>query len=161
MFATIATMLAMRYFDGYLTNEICSNGIVSFEFSKNLDCAKSILDSWDEKAKIAAGLSLGLDYLFLVLYCSIIALLIFRATGNFKEKKLLYKLGRILIWGVFIAAFFDAIENYALIKLLLGNLQEKWTVIANIFATMKFGIIGLALIYLIPCLIYFGMKKLR
>lgn len=161
MFATIATMLAMRYFDGFLTNETCANGIVSFEFSKNIDCAETILNSWDEKAKIAAGLSLGLDYLFLLLYSSTIALLIFRVAKNFKENKLGHNLGRILIWGIFLAAFFDSVENYALIKLLLGDLQEIWATIANIFATLKFVIIGFAVIYLIPCLIYFGLKKLK
>ena len=159
--ATLATIIAMRYFDEYLTNEICTGGIISFEFSKTLDCAQSIMDSWDVIAKTAAGMSMGLDYLFLILYSSTIALLIYEVVEKLKGKKLLQKTGRLLIYGIFIAAVFDGIENFALIKLLLGDLQQKWVTISYAFASIKFALVGLALAYLIPCLIYLGIKKLK
>lgn len=157
--ATFATMLAMRAFDGYLTNETCENGIISFELAKTLDCSQAILDSWDSRAKMAASMSMGLDYLFLLVYSSTMALLLFRASEFFKKNMLLHQMGRILIWAVFTAAFFDGIENFALIKLLLGNVAQSWVTIAYAFAVVKFVLIGAAMLYLLPCLLFMAFGK--
>jgi len=46
----------------------------------------------------------------------------------------LSKFGNLLIALIFIAAFFDCIENIALIKLLLGDLEQVWSSIAYYFA---------------------------
>ena len=48
----------------------------------------------------------------------------------------------------FVAAFFDVIENIALIKLLLGDIQRKWSLIAYYFAVIKFGLLFIAIVYI-------------
>ena len=48
-----------------------------------------------------------------------------------------------------VAALFDAIENVALIKLLLGTNNEIYSLIAFCFALIKFVLIGIGIIYLI------------
>jgi hypothetical protein len=54
-----------------------------------------------------------------------------------------------LLWGVFLAAFFDAIENFALIKLFLGDLRQSWSSIAFYFASMKFALLILGVLFIV------------
>ena len=139
----------MRLFDAPLKNEVSPNGIVSFELAKDISVSKNILNSWDDNAKANAGLSLGFDFFFLLTYSSFVALLIYNINNRLWKGKNFYKLGNLLIYLIFIAAFFDIIENIALIKLLRGDLKQVWPSIAFYFASMKFILILICLFYLI------------
>lgn len=145
----IINIITIRIFDAPLKNENCKNGIVSFELAKDLDKTVAILNSWDTNAKINMSLSLGFDFLFLLVYSSFIALLIFNINNKLWEKKFFYRFGNILIVMIFIAAFFDIIENIALIKLLLGDLKQTWSTVSYYFATIKFVIVLICIIYLL------------
>lgn len=145
----IVLIASMKYFDIPLTNEVAPNGIVSFELAKELNVSKSILNSWDTQAKTSAGMSMGLDFLFLIVYASFIALLIHKLNERVWKNSKIYKLGVLLILGMYVAAFFDAIENIALIKLLLGNLQQHWSSIAFYFAIMKFLLLILGILFIV------------
>jgi uncharacterized membrane protein len=122
----------MLFFDIPLKNEVAPNGIVSFELAKELIVSENILNSWDTHARTSAGMSMGLDFLFLIIYASFIALLMHKLNERIWNNTRIYKLGVLLIWGVFLAALFDVIENFALIKLLLGDLQQSCSSIAFI-----------------------------
>lgn len=139
----------MRVFDAPLKNEVCPNGIVSFELAKDLSVSKNILNSWDDNAKANAGLSLGFDFLFLIVYSSFIALLIYNLNNRFWKDKGFYKVGRVLVYLIFVAAIFDIIENIALIELLKDNLIQVWASIAYYFASLKFIFILICLLYVI------------
>ena len=145
----VLCIVAMRFFDAPLKNEISPNGIVSFELAKELSNSKAIIDSWNEHSKASAGLSLGLDFLFLGLYSLFIGLLIFRVNERLWKGRSFYLVGKILIYAIFIAAFFDLIENIALIKLILGDFNQTWSSLAYYFATIKFGIVLLCIVYLL------------
>ena len=145
----IVNIIVMRSFDEALQNEICKGGIISFELAKELDESVKILDSWDEKAKINAGLSLGFDFLFLLIYSSLIALFIYNINNRLWKSKPFYQLGRILVILIYVAALFDVIENFALIKLLSGELKQVWSSVAFYFASMKFGIILICISYIL------------
>ena len=145
----IINIITIKIFDTPLKNEICKNGIISFELAKDLDKTVAILNSWDTNAKINAGLSLGFDFLFLLVYSSFIALLIFKVNNKIWKYKSFYKFGNLLIIMIFIAAFFDIIENIALIKLLLGDLKQSWASISYYFSTIKFVIILISISYLL------------
>jgi len=154
----IMCIITMKYFDAFLVNPVCKNGIVSFELAKELEISKSILNSWNGQPKIAASLSMGFDFLFLIVYSLFIAILIYKLNERLWNNKSFYAVGNLLIWAVFLAAFFDAIENLALIKLLLGDLQQHWASIAFYFAVLKFAIILVCIIYI---LINFGLFLFR
>jgi len=144
----IINIIAIRIFDSPLKNKVCSSGITSFELAKDINTTKDILNSWDANAKINMSLSLGFDFLFLLVYSSFIALLIFNVNNRLWKNKPIYKLGKFLILLIFIAAFFDIIENIALIRLLLGDLRQIWASTAYYFAIIKFGIVLITIIYL-------------
>jgi hypothetical protein len=145
----VMTAIAMRSFDASLKNGVAKNGVVSFELAKDLNHSLAILNSWDITAQVNAGLSLGLDFLFLLFYSSFIAFLIFWVNHKYWRGKRFYSFGRLLIGLVFCAALFDAIENIALIQLLLGSAKQIWSSMAYYFALAKFFILTLAVIYLL------------
>ena len=144
----ILVFIGMRFFDAPLKNNQSPAGIVSFELANDLTKSIAILDSWTVNAKVSAGMSMGLDFLFLVLYALFLALIIHKLIEKNRDN-LWHKIGTILIWSVFLAALCDIIENIALIKLLLGDLEQIWSSIAYYFAIVKFAIVLICIIYLL------------
>ena len=145
----LITISSMLFFDSFLKNEIAENGIISFELAKELETSKAVINSWNEQSKIAASLSMGLDFLFLIVYASFIALLIHKLNDKLWKDTTFYTIGNILVWGAFIMALSDAIENIALIRLLMGDLQQYWSSIAYYFAILKFIILALGILYIL------------
>ena len=147
---TVLLLIAMQSFDAPLNTTAAPNGIVSFELAKDMDVSQIILSSWDETAKVNAGLSLGFDFLFLIAYSIFLASLCYAVAKRFKERnKWIYKLGLSLAVFQFVAALFDIIENIALIKLLLGSQNGVYSTLVFYFASIKFILIILGLLYII------------
>lgn len=151
---------AMRYFDAPLKTNICTSGIVSFELAKDLETSIAILNSWDTIAKTSAGMSMGLDFLFLIVYSLFISLLIHKLNKKLWLNSKIYILGNVVIWSVLLAACFDVIENIALIKLLLGDLQQQWSSIAYYFAIIKFTLLAVGLLFILINSILLLVKKI-
>jgi nicotinamidase-related amidase len=61
--------------------------------------------------------------------------------------RLLSVVGVLLAWAQFGAGLLDALENYALIRVLLGSQREVWPVMARWCAVPKFLIVALGLVY--------------
>ena len=118
------------------------------------------LYEWGERGRVYAGLNLGLDYLFMVAYAGAIglgcALVADRLAGG---NSLLSLVGRALAWGQFGAALLDAIENYALIRLLLGSEGAVWPALAKWCAFFKFAIVALGLAYVAIGAVVITIKK--
>lgn len=151
---TIATMAVMNFLDIPLKNEIASNGIISFELAGSLQNSVDILNSWDSTAMLYAGISLGYDYLFMLMYSLLLYVLIKDISSKFTNDSLV-KLGRYLAVSMLFAGALDAVENYALIELYLGNLDEVFSKIAFYSATLKFSLIGIGIIYILSSYFYF------
>ena len=152
----------MRFFDTPLRNDVAPNGIVSFELAKQLSVSENILNSWGTHARTSAGMSMGLDFLFLIIYAFFIAILMHKLNERVWKNTKIYKLGILLIWGVLLAALFDAIENIALIKLLLGDVQQVWTSIAFYFASVKFVLLILGVLFIfMSWVVKFMRKKIK
>ncbi|HTP08358.1 MAG TPA: hypothetical protein VMP08_08915 [Anaerolineae bacterium] len=120
--------------------------IVDFELAGIVEKAQSITDAWNPTDRIRAGFSLGFDYLYMPLYSTMIALACVMAAGVLK-KKAWYSIGILLAWGLWAAALCDATENLALFTELLGNNVAPWPSVAQLCATIKFGLIALGLLY--------------
>jgi hypothetical protein len=142
---TLIIFAVFRVLDSPLRTPAAPNGIVSFELAGNLETATSIINSWDARAGLFAGFGLGLDYLFMPFYALALSLGILLAAG--RHPGAFEKAGAWLGWGALAAALFDAVENYSLWQLLLGNLQEDWANLAAMCATIKFGLLILGLAY--------------
>jgi len=157
-FFSIIVFIILQIIDVHLKTNASSWGIVSFEISGNIEKSSEIIASWDKKAVIFATLSIGVDYLFIFLYATTIGLGCLLTARKFKSKsrKFLYFLGSGLSLGMLIAALFDVIENYAMLRQLLGMTDSFWPKLALWCAIPKFGIVLTGIIYLI--LGYFHSK---
>ena len=122
--------------------------IVDFELAGSVEKAGQIVRAWSATDHIRAGFSLGLDYLYMPLYSTTIALGCILALGASKNA-LWRSSGVLLAWGLWIAAISDALENVALYAILLGGNVTPWPQAAQICATIKFGLIALGLSYVV------------
>jgi len=142
------TLLSIKVLDESLVNDAAPYGIVSFEFARSMARAQQILSSWDAVQKIRCALSLGIDYLFLVAYALFISIgCVYVANGLKRRLLILDRIGFSLGWVQIMAALLDAIENTALIQLLLGSRNEIYPRIAWGCAGIKFTFVGLGLFY--------------
>ncbi|HEX7973273.1 MAG TPA: hypothetical protein VF498_02610 [Anaerolineales bacterium] len=146
--ATLALMVLLNWEGGPLVTSPAPYGIVSFELAGSVDRSQAILDSWDANAQLHAAFSLGVDYLFMVLYSAAIGLAcIWSADRLHRLGWPLASLGAWLAWGLWLAALFDAVENVALLSNLFNGVIYPWPIIAYICALFKFGLILLGMVY--------------
>jgi len=149
-FLTIIIFFLLRYFGNPLITNHAPSGIISFELAKDNDQSIAIISSWDLNAKVNAGLILGIDFLFLVVYSIFFSTACYLVAQKYINKiNLLYRTGLLIAKLQFVAALFDTIENIALIKLLLGSNNSIFPTIAYYFASIKFVIIAIGIIYII------------
>ena len=132
--------------------------IVDFELAGSVPKAQAIVDAWNETDRVRAGFSLGFDYVYMPVYSTTIALACVMAAGVLKRTAW-HTSGLLLAWGLWIAAVSDAIENLALYTVLLGNNVAPWPQIAQICATIKFGLILLGLLYVVAGVVLRLIKK--
>jgi hypothetical protein len=146
----IVVMVILQVLGRPLITEAAPAGIVSFELAGNILAAERMLESWGDAGRVYAGLSLGLDYLFLVAYPVAIGLgCVLVAHSLSQRSRLLSMMGIILAWGQFGAALLDGLENYALIRVLLGSQHKLWPLLAQWWALLKFFIVALGLAYVL------------
>ena len=140
-------MAALQVTGGPLRTPAAPAGIISFEFAGDLPTAQAMVDSWEDSGRVFAGLNLGLDYLFLVAYGGAIGLgCVLVARGRAAP---FGTLGRALAWGLIVAALLDSLENYALIRVLLGTERAWWPTVALWCAIPKFALVAAGLLYVI------------
>jgi hypothetical protein len=148
----------MTWLDSPLRTPAAPFGIGSFELAKTLAQSQIVLTSWDPSARIYAGISLGIDYLYLVLYSASIALACVRlaraacvrlARALHRRSARLAAMGIALAWAQLVAAGLDAVENYALIRLLLGSREAAWPLLAWACALPKFTLVAAGLLYVL------------
>ena len=130
-----------------LKTSAAPSGIVSFELAGTATKAGEILASWNPTQTLYAAFGLGVDYLYMPSYALAIALAVLLTMT--RHKGWFVSLGVWVGWGSLVAALFDATENFALWKILLGNVQSMWPMIAAVCATIKFALILLGLGYAI------------
>ena len=84
------------------------------------------------------------------------------ARSYFQRVAVMSVLGMVLSWAALGAALFDALENYALIRILLGTQLELWPSVAFWSAILKFFLLGVSAIYLLvgyPCFRLMYLRK--
>ena len=147
---TIVVMFVLQVLGGPLITDAAPSGIVSFELAGTLARAQRMVESWGPVGRIYAGLNLGLDFLFLVAYPLCIGLGCVMVARAFSARlAFLSPVGVVLAWGQWLAGLLDAIENCALIQLLLGSQNASLPVVAQGCAIPKFLIVGLGILYVL------------
>jgi hypothetical protein len=128
--------------------------MVSLDFAGSPQRAKAILDSWDHPAQLRAAFIQGLDFLYLLVYSTTIAIACLWAGKTLHRAGWpLASIGIPLAWGLWLAALSDAVENVALVEILFGKYNSPWPEIAAACAILKFALIFLGLVYALYALL--------
>ncbi len=147
--ASMVLMLLLNLTGSSLTTSVAPMGIVSYELAGSVEKATAILASWDAAAQRAAAFNLGLDYLFMLAYGLAFSLACWMAGDALRARGWpLASLAGPLATGAWLAAAFDAVENFALTSMLLvGAASAPWPEIARVCAWLKFTLLFLGLVY--------------
>ncbi len=136
---TIGMFIVMTVTGEPLKTAAAPQGIISFELARSLQQALSIMRSWGVEQKMAAAYSLGIDYLFMLVYAFFLSFFCFTRAETFSAHKPLWaRFGRILGWLQLSAGLLDALENYMLYRLLFSPPQAYFAHLAFWFSALKF-----------------------
>jgi hypothetical protein len=155
----LAMMFVLAKLDAELRTPASPAGIVSFELAGERAGAGRILEAWGEQGRRAAARSLRLDFLFLASYAPGLALLCAAAAERAFARPRLAALGIWLAWGQLAAGGLDALENFALLQVLVGSEGEGWPALAAACAWPKFALVGAGFAYLaVAAALHLGRK---
>jgi hypothetical protein len=161
LISTLALTFSLFALGAPLRTSAAPAGIISYEFARGETTAQAILASWSGRDKIFAGFNLGLDYLYIPLYSTTIALAVIWVSTTLRVS------GRILLgvaalaWGQWLAAALDAVENVALFVMLVDMPTTPWPQIAFWCAAIKFTLILLGIAYVLSGAVILFIKSRR
>ena len=136
LFLTLLTLSALVGIDTFLKNDVTPQGIISYEFCAYNNTCESALSEWGVKGKQLAMLSLGLDYLFMVLYPLFLVLCLLRSVPSIPER--LMPLNAFMMKASVASGVADAIENFALIQIVQSESTGNYGWLGSGAATLKF-----------------------
>ncbi len=130
------------------TEAAVPGSIVAFELAGSERRAARIVDLWRQEGLLeVAANQIRLDFLFLLLYPTAIALGCLLARRHLgRSSSRLSAWGRVLARAQVATAGFDAVENWALLRI-LGGESGAWAATAAVFASLKFGLVLAGLLY--------------
>lgn len=155
---TLAVMGILQVLNAPLKTAAAPSGIVAYELAGKMPKTQAILDSWDERAKIYAGVNLGFDFLFLVAYPFSIGLGCALVAGGFGAG-FWGGIGMLLARLLPLAGLLDVVENYALIRLLLGAQEASLPGLAKWCAIPKFAIVIAGIVYVLGGAVVLALAK--
>lgn len=125
-------------------------GMVPFELTGGQDRADEILAEWGEEGQDAARESLWIDFGFMLAYGAFLTLALAAVRDLARDRgwRRLVSIGAFAVFFGALAAGFDALENICLL-LTLGGAGAALPLLATIFASCKFALLGAAIAYLV------------
>ena len=159
-FLFLICSVALFIIDGYIKNETVPNGIVSVEFIYSIENFNTAMLSWDGVAKSALGMSLGLDFLYIVFYslCLYLLLILVAETLERSSNTISQLLYAMAYFTPCIGAL-DVVENWGLIQMLLGSQSDLWAKLAFYCAAIKFSCIALCVLVIAIAYVYAFAKS--
>lgn len=168
---TLLLFSVFRVLDKPLRTPASPKGVVSLELARTPQRAQGMIDVWtgrtiiysdgehsnartvppgepflyNAEPMLNAAFGLGLDYLFMPVYA--LALAFGTLLAAQKHRGWFKTFGAAAGYGAFVAALFDAVENFALWRVLSGAFESNYPAIAAFCATIKFGLLIVGLIY--------------
>lgn len=139
---SLALFSSLVTIDQPLRNTDAPQGVVSFEVARTEARAAAVLGSWDAQARARALASLGLDFIFLLVYPLWLAVAAWSIAPSLDRagRKIDARIG----WLALSAIPFDAVENAMLIEQLLDGASGAAAGVAWLCAVLKFLIVIVA-----------------
>lgn len=114
-------------------------GIVSFELCAYAGDCESIASVWRQQVPLHAAMNLGFDYLFMLAYPALITCGLLWAAGRLPSS--LRRFSLVMVAAVWLAGGADAVENYHLFQLLMGQPAAAHAWPATLAASLKFALL--------------------
>lgn len=141
-----ATFLGIGLADAQIQTRSAPLGIVSLQLCSFADSCQAILDEWGAPGRGFAMFSLGIDYLFMLLYGAG-----FLAVLQATRRRLRPSWQAAATWMgrlVWLAVACDAVENLLLLQLLQAPPALALAAAAGYLAAFKFLLLGLAALWI-------------
>jgi len=151
VFLLIGTLLlfgTLRFQGKDLIKPYASKGIVSLEMASSVITTKHLLWEWKNDGLIkTVRNNILIDFLFIPFY----VLLFYTLCGSISVRlhSTPAKLGVLLAFFSLIAGIFDVFENILMLSAYIGLYNFITTMLTAIFATLKFILLGLSILYVI------------
>jgi hypothetical protein len=129
--------------------------IVSLELAHDAPSVEEITTSWNQEGMTSrARTNIWIDFLFIPFY----VMLFYTLCGSISVRMNGFsaKLGVLLAFGSLMAGVFDVLENILMLFSLHGHYNNFTALLTAIFATAKFSLLLLAVLYILP----WGMRLL-
>ena len=136
-------------------------GVMEFEFAWTSENINKIFTAWGQSGINKQIFATWIDFLYILCYGFFFAGLILLITRKLEGKS--QEIGLYMTLLPFIAGIFDTIENINLL-LMLTNESFIWSAspfIASLCASIKFGLLILALIFFIISLILVLIRRIK
>jgi hypothetical protein len=144
----------------YFLASLAPGEVVQFETAKYSGKAQGIIDDWNVSGKLyEVGISIWLDYLFIILYVAglmVAAMFIADAT----RYPLLMRSGRFFRWLIPVAGICDIVENISMQESLRVHPTTFTVMLTYDMALTKFSILIVTFLFLIMCLLFWILRKL-
>lgn len=126
-------------------------GVIEYEFVWSAQRAARFLSEWGHHGRDVVRALLIVDYGFMAGYGTFVTLggLEARDLARRSGRRALAAVGRVVPWFAAVAACFDALENALLLRILDGHSGSALPRISTAFASIKWVLITIAVVYLV------------
>lgn len=145
----LGVILVMRYQGAALIMPDTPSGILALEFANTSEKLSVILKLWSIDA---AKVNIWLDFIFIIVYTRFFLLALSIAVIQWKYK-IVARIGNWLMVAAWIAAAFDVMENVLMLVSLTNRYSQLSLQATAYFASVKFLIVLLILLYLLVSLL--------
>lgn len=156
--AMIATMLWVGIPGNALKMPETRYGIVSLELAWNTDRAVQVVDTWQQHHLVTVAINnVYADFAFIIAYSLFLFLSVRRVTQQ--HRGMVKTLGVWLGRSALLAGACDLGENLLMLPMLYGHIRNSFAAGVGIFATVKFELIILVLLFILAAFILDRLKK--
>lgn len=119
------------------------------QFAWNEIQASKILEKWSDADKRAVRLNLALDFVFVVIYVTCLAVACALAADALSAAGWPGggRMGHIFAGAIVVAGLLDAVENSAQLLMLAGLKTQPWPALASACASVKFFLAAVTVLY--------------
>jgi hypothetical protein len=143
-FACVLMFTALHWQGASLVTTVSSKGIVDLEMATKPSQIKILMETWDLSV---AKMNIWIDFLFIVSYVAFLALASESVSTKW-ENQGMHIIGLTLARVAVVAGVLDIGENLLMLQTIAGNFTVVSLQMTHYFATIKFTLAAIILIYL-------------
>ncbi|MBY0482067.1 MAG: hypothetical protein K2Q21_11975 [Chitinophagaceae bacterium] len=144
-FTCVLMMAALRWQGASLKTTVSTRGIVDLEMATQPRQVSALMDVWDLSV---VKMNIWIDFLFIVSYVAFLALAAEAVSAKWKNNAM-KMMGLTLARIAVVAGVLDIGENLLMLQTIAGNFTVLSLQMTHYFATIKFTLAAIVLIYLL------------